>query len=192
MTLYALIGTALLPFVVFWIGALTMRRLTGQREVARRLVDKLPARRDQTPLNQRFLGYDRAAVQRHWGALAIDPPLLRSERSALLLDLIFPLLYGAALVASLLLCRRWLQPPFDCGWLLLPVAIGVLADWTENLVQLKQIRRFQEAEAAPEALEDGWIRVASVATQVKLLFLGGSALILLILVLVLLFRMLAK
>lgn len=178
MTLSALLGAALLPIIVFLIGAFLMQWLTGHHKVVRRMKDRLPDRRDRKPLNQRLLGYDRAAVQRHWGALD-DPDLLRSERNVLLLDLLFPLLYGAAFVVSLWLAWKWLDRPlrFDFVRLLVPVAICVLADWTENSLQLKQLGLFEQSQA----LEDVPIRIASAATQIKLLAFAGCWILVLVL-----------
>jgi hypothetical protein len=41
--------------------------------------------------------------------------------------------------------------------------IEVVADWTENLIQLGQLRLF----AAEGTLQPGWIQIASIATIVK-------------------------
>ena len=77
---------------------------------------------------QQRLGYDTSAVNHHWGAL--DNTALRRERRFLELDLVFPFLYGVALSASS--WRTWatLGRPFHAAWLMAPVAITVLADWT--------------------------------------------------------------
>jgi hypothetical protein len=63
-----------------------------------------------------------------------------------------------------------------------PVAITVLADWTENLVQLAQLGRYCSAQP----LQAGWIRVASAATSLKLSFFTASSLFLLTLVVIVL------
>jgi hypothetical protein len=52
-----------------------------------------------------------------------------------------------------------------------------LADWIENLTQLNQIKRYLiDGETA---LEANWIRVASVATTVKLPVFSGITIFLL-------------
>jgi len=53
-----------------------------------------------------------------------------------------------------------------------PVAVTVLADWTENLLQLGQLRRYTEDGEA--GLQPGWIRIASAATNLKMLSVRRS------------------
>lgn len=55
--------------------------------------------------------------------------------------------------------------PVHIGWLLAPVVIVVAADWTENLVLLAQLDAF---ETNRDSLSASWIRVASLATTIKL------------------------
>ena len=139
---------------------------------------------EQKPLNQRIRGYDRPEVQRFWGALkgklATDRDLLPSEERSLRLDLFCPLLYGATFAVSLLLVWKDWAPHFAFSGLLLPVAVYMLADWTENRTQLKQLRLYRKD--GPEALQAGAIQFASRATTVKLLFFIGSHLLVLLLV----------
>jgi hypothetical protein len=148
-----------LPVIVFVAGALIMQTLSGRK----------PQADDRKPLNQRFGGYDSAAVSRHWTILREDNAL-DAERSFLKLDLVFPLLYGGALAASLLIAWQALGLPFGRAWLIAPVAVTVLSDWTENLVQLGQLRRFMESKALQASL----IQIASAATILKLLFFTVS------------------
>lgn len=176
MSMPAAIGIALLPYATFRAGTLLLGLLSGwkdRQEVARRLkgLDKA----DRKPLNQRIQGYDRPAVRRFWGALALDPDLLPSEERSLRLDLFFPLLYGAAFTASLLLAWRDRERSWAFAGLLIPVAIYMAADWTENLAQLKQLRLYRQK--GPNALQPSGIRVASRATSVKLLFFVGCLLL---------------
>ncbi|HXO29397.1 MAG TPA: hypothetical protein VOA80_18755 [Thermoanaerobaculia bacterium] len=70
------------------------------------------------------------------------------------------------------------------------MAITVLADWTENLVQLAQLSRYS-AGGAP-ALQAAWIRVASAATSLKLTFFSASSLLLLTFVAMALLRFARK
>jgi hypothetical protein len=177
-----LVGIAVLPYITFRAGSWIMGRLSGRREVVDRLEEKL-SKKERVPLNQRLLGYDLAAVRRLWGAL--DAGLLEREQTALRLDRISPLLYGAALAASLLLAWRFRGQPF-AGWLLLPPAIYALADWTENLVQLRQLRLYRQA--GPDALESDWVRVAGRATTIKLIFFIGGQLLVVALALTALWR----
>jgi hypothetical protein len=115
------------------------------------------------------------AVSRHWAVLK-ETALLRAEQRFLELDLIFPFFYGAALATSLLIAWAALDRPFSPARLIAPVAITVLADWTENLVQLRQLSRYIDGGEA--ALQSGWIQLASVATVIKLVFFVGSSLFL--------------
>jgi hypothetical protein len=62
----------------------------------------------------------------------------------------------------------------------------MLADWTENLVQLAQLRRY--ARDGADALQGGWIGIASAATTMKLVGSGIASLALLALVAIILFR----
>jgi hypothetical protein len=161
----------LLPAVVFVAGARLMTVWTGREQVTARL-ERHAAVDERKPLNQR-LGYDVAAVARHWGAL--DAESLERERRFLSLDLFFPLFYGAALAVSLLLGARLAFPAMNPAWLLAPVTIVVVSDWIENLVQLGQLRRFVEGGAA--ALQASSIAIASMATIVKLTSFTAASLL---------------
>ena len=158
-----------LPLAVFLGGIRIISKKSDRNYVTQRLRQSA-APEDQKPLQQR-LGYDAGAVNRHWGAL--DNTALRLERRFLELDLVFPFFYGAALSASSLMAWATLGRPFRPAWLMAPVAVTVLADWTENLVQLGQLRRYTEDGEA--GLQPGWIQIASAATILKMLsFLGAS------------------
>jgi hypothetical protein len=164
-----------LPTAVFFGGVAIMKKVTHHQEAEKRACSASNPS-DRKPLDQRF-GYDAGAVDRYWGAI---DGALPAEQHFLEVDLVFPFLYGGALAASLLLAWSTLSRPFSPAWLIAPVAITVLADWTENLVQLAQLRRYSAGGA--HALQAGWIRVASAATSLKLSFFGASSLLLLILV----------
>jgi len=151
----AALGMLALPILVFFGGAEIMNRLSHRQ----------PAR--EKPLNRRF-HYDIGDVQRVWGAF--DRAGLRAELRVLELDLVFPFLYGGALAASLLLAWNALGRPFAALLIVAPVGITLLADWTENLVQMQQLRRFLDGAA----LEEPRIRIASAATAVKLTFFYAS------------------
>lgn len=159
-----------LPVAVFMGGSTLMARLSGRETVKQQLREKAEPR-DAKPLNLRTAGYDAGAAGRHWGAL--DAHARGIERRFMEMDLVFPLVYGAAFTAALLLAWGALGRPFHPAWLLAPVAVTLAADWTENLVQLGQLHRFGESGAA--GLQPGRIQLASAATRVKLLFFVGSA-----------------
>ena len=141
------------------------------------MLDRLQtlAKRERKPLNHRLQGYDVPAVKHVWGVL--DSRLLDREHAALRVDLFFPLLYGSAFAVSLLLAWKLWGHSFNRGWLFLPLAICLLADWTENLMQLRQLRLYRQT--GPEALEPTWVRAASWATTIKLLFFIGCQILIL-------------
>jgi hypothetical protein len=165
-----------LPTTAFLGGAWLMFQISGRARVTQSLVDKAePA--DRKPLYQR-LTYDVNAVKRHWGAL--DGGALHSERRFLQLDLVFPLLYGAALAFSLIMAWEALGRQFNPAWVLAPVLITVLSDWAENILQLRQLEYY--LTGGDTSLQAGLIRAASIATLLKLLSFGGACLALILLV----------
>jgi hypothetical protein len=170
-----------LPVAVFFGGVAIMKKVSHHQEVEER-AGSAPNPCDRKPLDQR-VGYDTGAVDRYWGAL---DGALSSEQRFLEVDLVFPFLYGGALAASLLLAWSTLGRPFSPAWIMAPVALTVLADWTENLVQLAQLQRYSAGGA--HDLQPAWIRVASAATSLKLLFFSASSLLLLTLVVMVLLR----
>jgi hypothetical protein len=162
------------PVLVFAGGAYLIGKLSDRQTVTNQLKTAPIEDKDKNPLGLRFCGYNSAAVGRHWGAL--DPNALGLERRSLELDLMFPFFYGAALAGALLCAWATLSRPLPPAWLLLPVAITVVADWIENLVQLGQLRLFNASHEA--GLQSGWIRIASAATVTKWLFSAVASLLL--------------
>jgi hypothetical protein len=155
-----------LPAVLFQGGASLMSQWTNRPVIRERLVRDLPD--DPRPLNLRF-GYDVATARAVWSSL--DPAMRDSEQQFLKLDLVFPLVYGAGLVSGLLLAWGAAKRPVSAAWLIALVGITIVADWTENLTQLQQLRQF----IIDQRLDAGWIAVASAATMVKLTFFIASA-----------------
>jgi hypothetical protein len=117
---------------------------------------------DRKPLARRWR-YDVPAVQKHWGALQQSG--IARERHYLQLDLALPLAIAAAFAGCLLTAWAWLGRPFHPVYLLLPVAVFVLADWTENVTLLGQLDRV--APGGVPTLQPERIHLASVATFVK-------------------------
>jgi len=155
----------LLPPVVFLGGGYLMLKLSEHEQVTQQQRDKIEAAKDRKGLGLRSTGYDLAAVKTFWGAL--DPKALAAERRMLELDLLFPFFYGSAFAAVLLCAWVGLGRPFSPAWIMAPVIINVVADWTENLTQLSQLQLFP-------ALQPGWIQIASLATIVKITFFSVS------------------
>src|SRR5262249_22963774 len=96
---------------------------------------------------------DTRAVDSYWKSLNIEGR--GGERRFLELDLVFPFLYGGVFAAALLAAWIQLGRPCDPVWVVLPVIVTVVADWTENLVQLGQLGRYQPDAAT---LDPGWIQ----------------------------------
>ncbi len=168
----SILGTFLLlavPAIAFLAGAWLMNRIAARGPMPR------------PPLNMRF-HYDKAAAETYWEGFAD----VRRELVFLRLDLAFPLLYGGTLAASLWIAHNRLGLGFSPLWILAPVGLIVLADWTENLIQLDQLRKFL-AKGSP-AVQAGPIQVASAATASKLALFYGSWGLLLGLCLWLLYR----
>lgn len=126
----------------------------------------------------RLQGYTPSEFRKYWGALA-NPGLQKcdrepgdsmqpgwaAERRFLLADLGFPLVYGGAILAALLVAWRAAGRPFRRGWVIAPVAALVVADWTENSLLLTLTSRWHRLGEA--AVSDGSIRLASATTSAK-------------------------
>lgn len=157
-----------LPVAAFVGGAWIMNEMSGRQDVPK------------PPLNRRF-HYGKEDAEKYWNAFKNE---IGTEQTFLEMDLVFPFLYGGALAASLLMAWAWLGRAYNPFWILLPLFLTLLADWTENLVQLGQLKR----HLAGIGLQDGWIQVASTATALKLSFFYASWLALFFLVGLLLWR----
>ena len=144
-----------LPLAVFFGGGWLMQTASGRTDSDRGAGGGLP-------LNQRLRGYDVDAAGKLWESLG--PTGRQEERRLLELDLVFPFAYGGALAAGLLIAWAGLGRGFSPVFVIGLVVLGMLADWTENLVQLYQLERF----GRNEPLQTAWIAIASAATQVKL------------------------
>jgi hypothetical protein len=152
------------PLVVFIVGAWSQAKWSGQDKIASRLAEEaLP--KDAKPLYLRLKGYDVEAVNGRWSKLR---ELLSNERRFLELDLVFPILYGTAFFLSALAARKILDGRLPGLWSspMISIAITVIADWTENVIQLGQLKRF--TDPAKPGLQAMQIAVASTATTIKL------------------------
>jgi hypothetical protein len=165
-----------LPTLVYVGAGLVMIKLSGHDYVKERLNQKA-ASEDRRGLNMRLRGYDTDAVARQWSAL--DERALQSERRFLQLDLAFPLFYGGALAIALR--QAWMASgrSFPGMVPIAVIALTMIADWTENLIQLSQLRLFEEHGAG--GLQDVPIQIASAATTVKILFFTSAVLLIIIL-----------
>lgn len=141
-------------------------------------------------LNVRPLGYSASEFRTYWrvlgtprsgppastspgclveGAAITRTPAWVAEERFLQFDLGFPLVYGGALLAALLLAWNALGRPFRRTWVIAPVLTLMVADWIENSVHLWQISRWQAA--GESALSSGAIAVSSAATVLKIGFI---------------------
>jgi hypothetical protein len=125
---------------------------------------------DAIPLNLRWRGYSEQAATDYWTWLRNNDELI-AERRFLVTDLFFPFFYAGTMLTSVMLAWNWLNHSFDPKWVVICIAILVLADWTENLVHLHQLGYF----VRNESLHAAWVQVASSATIIKSGFLVLSA-----------------
>ena len=161
-----------LPLVVFVGGGYLMQRFSDPARVR----EKINEKNDYTGLGLRCTGYNLGEVKTYWEALSGNPEALSADRRMLEIDLVFPFFYGAAFAVAMLFAWAELGRPFHPVWILAPLFIEVVADWIENLIQLKQIKLFAANGAA--GLQEGWIQIASLATIVKYwLFIGSYILV---------------
>ncbi len=157
--LIKIIGIFLFPIFAFLVAGYAIELVTNRSIAIKNLPDGMPK-----TLNMRPLGYDKTTFTNFYKALNEDGR--KVEQLFLELDLIFPFLYGGALAASLLLVWIMLEKPFSPAWFLVPVAIILIADWTENLIHLGQIGKF--INAGTTGLSSFWIGIASFATVLKI------------------------
>lgn len=160
-----------LPLVVLVLGGKLMSSLADRAQVRRALNASDLQATDRLPLNLRVKGYDVTAVVRHWRPIKADARADAAERAFLRLDLIFPLAYGAALVASLLIAWRLLGRPLPIAVLISPVVAAMVADWIENTIQIRQLASYIPGDES--SLDGAAIHLASAATTVKIVLLGA-------------------
>ncbi|MDA4846150.1 hypothetical protein [Hoeflea poritis] len=123
-----------------------------------------------SPLYARLTGYGEAKAEAVWQVIADTPGGPEAERAFLQWDLLFPLLYGGVLAIIMLVMIRTVGAGRHRAALLAPVALAVIADWTENLIHLRQFARFLAGDGI-----SGWaIGLASAATSVKFLMILAS------------------
>jgi hypothetical protein len=153
----------LLPAAVLFGGSWLISKETGRDRVLQAL-KTLPARADRTPLGLRWRPYDADSVHRHWTPMK-EHGVLGVEKQVFQLDLVLPVFLAAAFLFSLVLAWKARGWNFPIGYLVVPAILMLLADWTENNRLLGQI----DLMAAGQALQADQIRIASVATRIKIL-----------------------
>jgi hypothetical protein len=153
---------ALLPLVVLGGGITVLNLMPAHKEIAAIV----------PPLRALNVGpYDAEQAKERWKTIKAGKALT-AERTMLRIDLLFPLFYGSALAAGLWFTARGLHFA-GLATLLAPVLLMMVADWTENTIQLAQLSRYD----ASGDVSAPWMTVASVATCLKLALVGGLSLL---------------
>lgn len=156
-----------LPFAVFASAGWLMQEISGRKAIV--ALYQGAAEELRKPLNLRPFGYRESQVTGQWKLLGE----LRPQHERFLeYDLIFPFFYAGAFAVSLLVGWTLLGRPCQPFWALLPALLMAVADWTENLIHLGQLRRFVESGD----VSAGWIALASSATVLKLWSIGAGLL----------------
>ena len=161
-----------LPSVVFIAGGWLMMEVSGRNAVSR-------ARPELSKgLGMRWKGYTTDEVKDYWALLGEEGQ--KAEQRVLQIDLVFAIAYCSAIGLSLFVLWTRLGLEYSPLWILLPVVAALLADWTETALQLGQLNLV--VTKGLEWVRFGPIRIASVATVVKIWSVVASAVSLLILV----------
>ena len=124
----------------------------------------LGEQRASWPLNLCWFGRGMEAVQGFGSWLQAAGR--QAGRNFLTLDLLLSLVYGGALAASLWWVWLAVGRPFHPAWIVAPLAMILTADWTENLIQLAQLRHYVPSNEG--RIQNFWIQVSSCATIIKL------------------------
>ncbi|MFZ1851117.1 MAG: hypothetical protein WAU15_02600 [Nitrosomonas sp.] len=164
----AIMYIVLLPLLVLFSGRKLLHIVSGRKLVALQL-SKLKYTRDRQPLDLRFRGYTADQANIHWGALGNDERLY--ERRFLAMDLIFAPIYSLAFLYALLLASEYLGEPLPSAWFMILVGTMVLADWLENAIHFQQLKRLNPQGGG---LQNNWILIASLATQIKLISMASA------------------
>jgi fumarate reductase subunit C len=163
----SVITVTLIPIVSFIIGNLIIDQLAESKNV-RRVLRHSQIIKDKLPLNFRIYGYNKSHASEYWRVLTSDESALKSEGKSLRLDFFFILLYGLTTIYSSWYLWNTLDKlkPLPIVLILLPIIITMIADCVENTTLLKQLEQF--TKSGDEGLQYRSIRLASIATQVKL------------------------
>ena len=84
-------------------------------------INQLPREKDEEPkpLSRSWFGYRTTAAKEYWDWVTFVGR--QAEEKFLILDLLFPLVYGGALAASLWWVWETLESPFHPAWIAAPV-----------------------------------------------------------------------
>jgi hypothetical protein len=115
-------------------------------------------------LNLHWFGYQREAAKKYWSWL--NALGRQAGEKCLALDLLFSFVYGGAFAANLWWVWATVGRPFHPVWIVAPLAMILTADWTENLIQLAQLRHYVPSNEG--RIQSFWIQMSSCATMIKL------------------------
>lgn len=155
------------PGLVLLGGDRLLSRASGRAAALGHLSDA--EQQTPEPLNRRRVGSNTDSAKKYWSWL--KPAGRQAEEKFLTLDLLFPFFYGGALAASLWWVWVTLGQPFHPAWIVAPLAVILTADWTENLIQLAQLRHYLSSDEG--RIQDLWVQVSSCATIIKLWLTSG-------------------
>ncbi len=150
------------PVVVLLSGDKALSQASGRTAVIDHLTQGKQG--ELEPLNRRWFGYGTEAAREYWDWLSSVGR--QAEIRFLLMDLVFPLFYGGALAASLWWVWVTVGRPFHPAWIVAPLAMVLTADWTENLIQVAQLRHY--VLSSEGRIQNLWLQISSCATTIKL------------------------
>lgn len=158
-----------LPILVIIVAGKLMVEVSGRD----RVVESISGKPEDFPkaLQSRFYGYNAAEAKTYWDALRDEGR--KAEIRLLQFDLLFPLLYGAALAFSVMTLWSALDIRTSMAWFLVPVIAAVITDWIETAILLQQVKNFDSTGT----FDAGQIQVASIATIAKSISIALSALL---------------
>ena len=116
------------------------------------------------PMNRRWLRYKTTAVVEYRSWLTFVRRLAAEKYPPL--DLLLPFAHGGALAGSLWWVWTTLGHPFHPAWIAAPLAMILMADWTEPLIQLVQLRHYLPSTEG--RIQSLWVPISNCATIIKL------------------------
>lgn len=115
-------------------------------------------------LNLLRLGSGGGAGKRFWSWL--NDAGRQAGEKFLTMDLLFAVTYGGALAASLWWVWVTVGHPFHPAWIVAPLAMMLIAEWTEYLIQLAQLRQYVASDES--RIQHVWIQISSCETTLRL------------------------
>lgn len=157
-----IIGLLLFTIVIIWSFANYMSSASQHVQVA-----QFNQSNCTTPLYMRYQGYDTSEVIKFFNTLShTNKDFLQYEKKYQTLDLLFPFVYGDALVFCIYIFASWLGRLNLLRWLISPVVITMFADWLETSMMLKQLDLYTKGNLS--LMSEDVIAIASYSTQVKI------------------------